>query len=117
MSSYTIKFDSKVKKDFKSIQAQDIKRIKAAILELSNKDFSKQSSRERRTVEATRKPLVDQSSNKTSVLVRGLAEVTTATMTSLPSSQSIKTGRFLEFIPLVKGMSATQNSPDRIIII
>lgn len=36
MSSYTIKFDRSVKKDFKSIQAQDIKRIKSAILELSN---------------------------------------------------------------------------------
>jgi mRNA interferase RelE/StbE len=36
LSFYTIKFDRRVKKDFKSIQAQDIKRIKSAILELSN---------------------------------------------------------------------------------
>ena len=36
MSLYTIQFDRRVKKDFKSIQAQDIKRIKSAILELSN---------------------------------------------------------------------------------
>ena len=34
MNHYTIKFDSRVKKDFKSIQAQDIKRIKSAISEL-----------------------------------------------------------------------------------
>jgi mRNA interferase RelE/StbE len=36
LNFYTIKFDRRVKKDFKSIQAQDIKRIKAAILKLSN---------------------------------------------------------------------------------
>jgi mRNA interferase RelE/StbE len=36
LSSYKIKFDRRVKKDFKSIQAQDIKRIKSAILKLSN---------------------------------------------------------------------------------
>jgi mRNA interferase RelE/StbE len=36
LSFYQIKFDRRVKKDFKSIQAQDIKRIKSAILELSN---------------------------------------------------------------------------------
>ena len=34
MNRYTIKFDSRVKKDFKSIQAQDIQRIKSAISEL-----------------------------------------------------------------------------------
>lgn len=36
MSFYTIKFDRKVKKDFKSIPAQDIKRIKSAIKDLGN---------------------------------------------------------------------------------
>ena len=36
MNRYTIKFDSRVKKDFKSIQAQDIQRIKSAISELEN---------------------------------------------------------------------------------
>jgi mRNA interferase RelE/StbE len=36
LSFYTIKFDRQVKKDFKSIQPQDIKRIKSAILKLSN---------------------------------------------------------------------------------
>jgi mRNA interferase RelE/StbE len=36
LSFYTIKFDRRVKKDFKSINAQDIKRIKSAIQELSN---------------------------------------------------------------------------------
>lgn len=36
MNLYTIKFDRRVKKDLKSIQAQDIKRIKSVILELSN---------------------------------------------------------------------------------
>jgi mRNA interferase RelE/StbE len=36
LNFYTIKFDRRVKKDLKSIQAQDIKRIKSAILELSN---------------------------------------------------------------------------------
>ncbi len=35
MSLYLIKFDSRVKKDFKSIPAKDIKRIKSAIRELS----------------------------------------------------------------------------------
>ncbi|ELS03636.1 addiction module toxin, RelE/StbE family [Xenococcus sp. PCC 7305] len=35
MNFYTIKFDSRVKKDFRSIQSQDIKRIKNAIAELS----------------------------------------------------------------------------------
>ncbi|MDJ0904344.1 MAG: type II toxin-antitoxin system RelE/ParE family toxin [Xenococcus sp. MO_188.B8] len=35
MSLYTIKLDRKVKKDFKSISAQDIKRIKSAIKALS----------------------------------------------------------------------------------
>ena len=33
---YKIKFDSKVKKDLKSVPSQDIKRIKSAISELSN---------------------------------------------------------------------------------
>ena len=37
MSLYKIKFDSRVKKDLKSIPAQDIKRIKSAISELENK--------------------------------------------------------------------------------
>ena len=36
MSRYTIKFDSQAKKDFKSIQTQDMKRIKSAISELGN---------------------------------------------------------------------------------
>ncbi len=36
MSFYTIQFDRRVKKDFKSLKPQDIKRIKSAILELSN---------------------------------------------------------------------------------
>lgn len=35
MNYYTIEFDSRVKKDFKSINANDVKRIKAAISELS----------------------------------------------------------------------------------
>ncbi len=33
---YKIEFDSRVKKDLKSVPSQDIKRIKSAILELSN---------------------------------------------------------------------------------
>ncbi|MEL6927379.1 MAG: type II toxin-antitoxin system RelE/ParE family toxin [Cyanobacteria bacterium J06600_6] len=36
MNSYTIKFDRKVKKDFRSIPIQDIKRIKSAIQDLCN---------------------------------------------------------------------------------
>lgn len=36
MSCYRIRIDRRVKKDFKSIQAQDIKRIKSAIQDLSN---------------------------------------------------------------------------------
>ena len=36
MSLYTIKFDRRVKKDFKSIPAKDIERIKSAIEDLSN---------------------------------------------------------------------------------
>ena len=35
MNQYTIEFDSRVKKDFKSINANDVKRIKTAISELS----------------------------------------------------------------------------------
>jgi len=34
LNRYTVKFDSKVKKDLKAIQSKDIKRIKAAISEL-----------------------------------------------------------------------------------
>ena len=36
MDSYTIRFDRQVKKDFRSISAQDIKRIKSAIQALSS---------------------------------------------------------------------------------
>ena len=36
MGSYTIRFDRKVKKDFRSIPAQDIKRIESAIQDLSS---------------------------------------------------------------------------------
>ena len=36
MSLYTVKFDRRVKKDFKSIPAKDIERIKSAIEDLSN---------------------------------------------------------------------------------
>ena len=76
-----------------------------------SKDFSKQSSRDKRTVDATRKPLVDQSFSKTSVCVLGCADVTAANTTSVPSSQRINTGLFFENIPLVKGIAATQISP------
>ena len=48
---------------------------------------------------------------------RGVAEVTAATTASSPSTHRIKTGRFLEPLPLVKGMSATHNSPGRIGIV
>lgn len=36
MNSYKIEFDRKVKKDLKSVDIQDIKRIKAAIQKLGN---------------------------------------------------------------------------------
>ena len=36
MGSYTIRFDRQVKKDFRSIPVQDIRRIKSAIQNLSN---------------------------------------------------------------------------------
>lgn len=36
MNRYTIDFDRQVKKDFQSINANDVKRIKSAIAELSN---------------------------------------------------------------------------------
>ncbi len=49
-----------------------------------NKDFSKQSNLDSRTVEATRKPLADQSLRTASVCVRGLADVTIAATTSYP---------------------------------
>lgn len=36
---YKIEFDSRIKKDLKSIPSQDIKRIKSAILQLSNDPY------------------------------------------------------------------------------
>ncbi|MBD2451637.1 hypothetical protein H6G76_31865 [Nostoc sp. FACHB-152] len=77
----------------------------------SNKDFSRLSSRDKRTVEGTRKPLTDQSLSVTSVCVRGLVDVTTAATTSSPSNYKTSTGRFLEPSWLVNGISAPQNSP------
>ncbi len=47
----------------------------------------------------------------TSVGERGAAEVTAATTASSPSNHRTNKGRFFEPLPLVKGMSATQNSP------
>ena len=76
-----------------------------------SKDLSKQSSRDKRTVEATRKPLLDQFFSKTSVSVLGCADVTAANTTSAPSSQRINTGLFCEDMPFVKGIDATQISP------
>ena len=72
---------------------------------------SRQSRRERRTVEATTNPSLAQSSRGTSVGDRGAALVTAATTTSAMSSQSTSTGRSLEAMPLVKGISASQSSP------
>jgi hypothetical protein len=72
-----------------------------------SKDFSKQSSRDKRTVEGSRKPLVDQSFSKTSVCVLGCADVTAANTTSSSSSQRINTGLFFEDMPFVKGIAAT----------
>ena len=72
---------------------------------------SRQSKRERRTVDGTRNPAAAQFCKRTSDAERGGADVTTATTTSAPSSQSKRTGRSLEATPLVNGMSASQNSP------
>jgi len=82
-----------------------------APLRAISKDCSRQSSRERRTVEATRRALDCQSASATSVADRGAADVTAAATRSAPSSHSTRMGRLLEAVPCVKGMSATQNSP------
>jgi hypothetical protein len=62
-------------------------------------------------VDATRKPDTAQFCNIISVVERGCAEVTAATTASAASVQSTKTGRSFEPAPLVKGISASQNSP------
>ena len=72
---------------------------------------SRQSSRDNRTVDSLRSPDDFQSANETSNGVRGLAVVTAATTTSARSNHSTNTGRFFEEVVLVKGISATQNSP------
>jgi hypothetical protein len=77
----------------------------------------RQSSRERRTVEGTRKPALDQSLSGTSLALRGWTDVTAATTTSFASTQRIKTGRTLDAKPLVKGISASQISPARGIVV
>jgi hypothetical protein len=82
-----------------------------------NSDCSRQSSRDKRTVDSRRNPEAFHSANKTSYRERGLAVVTAAATKSLPSNQSTSTGRFFEITPPMKGMSATQNSPGRIIIV
>jgi hypothetical protein len=72
---------------------------------------SRQSSRESLAVEATRKPAGCQSVKITSVGERGGAEVTAATTTSAESSQRRRTGRILDALPSVKGISASQIAP------
>src|ERR1035437_2912130 len=76
-----------------------------------NSGCSRQSRRERRTVEATTNPSLAQSCRGTSVSERDAALVTAATTTSAMSSQSTSTGRSLEAVPLVKGITANQSSP------
>ena len=78
---------------------------------------SKQSNRDSRTVEAVRKPDVDQFYKATSVVERGGAEVMAATTTSAASVQSTKMGRSFEVTPLVKGISASQTSPGSGIVV
>jgi hypothetical protein len=80
-------------------------------------DCSRQSSRDKRTVEGTRSPLAFQSASVTSVAERGGADVTAEATACCPSSQSTSTGRFFEPLPSVNGISATQNSPGRIVVI
>src|SRR6185312_8998924 len=58
-------------------------------------DCSRQSSRDKRTVDANRSPERCQSANSTSNVVRGFALVTAATTASDTSSQRTNTGRFL----------------------
>src|SRR5207249_4884155 len=82
-----------------------------------NKDCSRQSSRDKREVDGTRKPADCQSASGTSVAVRGGAEVTAATTASAKSVQSNRTGRFFDPLPSVKGMSATHSSPGRNVVI
>ena len=77
----------------------------------------RQSSRDRRTVDATRNPLACQSVSGTSVALRGGADVTTAATASAPSSQNTSTGRFFDALWSVKTISATQNSPGWICIV
>ena len=81
------------------------------------RNCSRQSNRDNLTVEAARKPAAAQFCKATSVAERGCAEVTAATTTSAASVQSTKTGRSFEAEPLVKGISASQNSPDRGIVV
>jgi hypothetical protein len=82
-----------------------------------SKDCSRQSSRDNRTTEGTGKPAACQSPNGTSVADWGPAFVTTATTASSASSHRTSTGRLLDAVPSVKGMSATQNSPGRTVIV
>lgn len=82
-----------------------------------NKNCSRQSSLDNRTVDSLRSPEAFQSTSVTSTGERGLAEVTAATTTSSPSSQRIRTGRFFDPLAFVNGMFATQNSPGRIVIV
>lgn len=80
-------------------------------------DCSKQSSRDKRTVDAQRNPDGCQSESGTSNSERGDALVTAAATASAPSSHRIKTGRFFVPPPDVNGILATQNSPGRIVIV
>src|SRR3954451_20581529 len=88
----------------------------APILPISN-DCSRQSNLDSRTVEARLRPDVCQSVSSTSKFDRAFAVVTAATITSVPSVQRTKTGRFFVPPPLVNGILATQNSPGRIVIV
>ena len=82
-----------------------------------SKDCSRQSILDKRTVDGRRKPAAFQSASVTSNSERGVAVVTAAATKSELSSHRTNVGRFLEPRELVNGMSATQNSPGRIVII
>ncbi len=82
-----------------------------------SKFCSRQSSRESRTLETTRKPSTCQSSNETSLAERGAAEVTADTTASPKSNQSTSTGRILDALPSVNGISASQISPGNGIVV
>lgn len=78
---------------------------------------SKESKRDRRTVEGTRRPSDTQSQSGTSVADRGGADVTAATTASRESNHSINTGRIFDPNPLVKRISASQISPGSGIVV